>query len=337
MPQGAKVLELIGNQPRTWASYEHSEPLLGKAPYLFTGSGSSYYLAQVAAAICQRLGIAAHAVPAGDIMMEPRVVLAGYATVVTISRSGQTTEAVTAARTAKQSGLTVVAATCREDGEVTTFADQILLADHADDQTVVMIRSFTSMLYQLQRALESALGLSPSLTRTVVDHAASVIARSDALKQDYLMSPPRRTYILGSGVRYGIAQEGALKMQEMAGTSALAFHTLEFRHGPWGPLSAQDMVVLLGQESLASYEASLYRDLTRRTDRIAIIASQRWYEEAQVNPTNISVVLPDNRDLWCGPLAIIPLQMAAWAWTISLGLDPDHPQNLNAVVVLDRD
>ena len=37
---------------------------------------------------------------------------------------------------------------------------------------------------------------------------------------------------LGSGPLYGIAQEGALKLQEMSLSYTQAYHPMEYRHGP---------------------------------------------------------------------------------------------------------
>jgi glucosamine 6-phosphate synthetase-like amidotransferase/phosphosugar isomerase protein len=109
--QGQHTLSEIFSQPQCWSaclrklatSAElHAATQLARpgAEWIFAGCGTSYYLAQAAAASFSYLKLPARAVPASDLLMYPALTLhAGrdYIPVV-ISRSGRTSEAIRAAQ-----------------------------------------------------------------------------------------------------------------------------------------------------------------------------------------------------------------------------------------------
>jgi glucosamine--fructose-6-phosphate aminotransferase (isomerizing) len=73
--------------------------------------------------------------------------------------------------------------------------------------------------------------------------------------------------------------------------------------------------------------------LLSRTDKVIVIAQQEWTDVYNEPP---AIILPSTwSDKALGPLAIIPLQILAWKWTIMVGKDPDHPANITQVVQLD--
>ena len=100
----------IQSQPEAWAAAldllrAHAAELRTLAQagrydsVIFTGCGSPYYLALAAAATFQELtGRPARGVPASEIWLNPRAALAdgGRALLVTLSRSGETTETIRA-------------------------------------------------------------------------------------------------------------------------------------------------------------------------------------------------------------------------------------------------
>ncbi len=331
--QGTQVYDLIQHQALAWQETSpFTIPLPGPGPYVFSGSGSSYYLAQTAAHFALLLGLDARAQASTDVILEPETMLRGTGCLVIISRSGTTTEALWAASRGKEKGWPVVAVTCHAESPLVKVADFTMVSPQGEDHTIVMIKSFSSMLFLLQNSLLLTVGKSEFLDHfsrvvdEVVQHTMAVIP------QVFEPTRPRRLYLLGSGVRFGIAQEGALKAQEMSNQCAMAYVPMEFRHGPWGSVTREDLVVVLGQTRHRSLEHDVVQDLLRRTDKVIGIAQQEWFN---ANPMHPAIVLPANwSDITLGPLAIIPLQILAWHWTIAVGKDPDHPDNITQVVQL---
>ena len=66
---------------------------------------------------------------------------------------------------------------------------------------------------------------------------------------------------LGSGAYYGIACEGALKLQEMSISVSQPFHTMEYRHGPISLADRNMLAILLYGEDAAEEDAKLAAEL----------------------------------------------------------------------------
>ena len=136
---------------------------------------------------------------------------------------------------------------------------------------------------------------------------------------------------LGSGLQYGIANEALLKMKEMSLTNSEAFHFLEFRHGPMSMADEQALVVgLVGDEARDHEERVLSQMKALGAWTLALNAGPGSSSQDNV-PFGEAAPPP-----WTMPaLYLLPLQLMAYHRSISKGLDPDNPSNLEAVVSLD--
>lgn len=336
MEAGNTVRQVIESQPEAWTKVLVDSHAAWDMPgrVLCVGSGTSYYLALVVAALGQKLGLDITAVPTQDVILDSADVLKSVDSVVIISRSGETSEALWSADIAHGAHKRTLAVTCNDKAPLARQVDQAWVFPFGHDHTVVMVRSFTSMLLAFERALAEKAGGAEGLDalQTLAAAAPGFIAGADELIQRLTQSGPRRVYILGAGVRYGVALEGSLKCLEMSNENAAAYGPLEFRHGPWGSVTEEDMVVLLGQTRFARHEHRVLADLAARTGRLLTIAQQSFFDEAA--PVGERLVLPPVDDLWSGPLAVVPLQWLGFYWSLSHGLNPDAPKNLTQVVDL---
>jgi len=122
--RGSHTFAEITSQPEVWtkavaAFWQQAEALKtlwrkgGFERVLFTGCGSTYYLSLAGAALFQQLtGISSRAYPASEIALYPDgVFLPNVKTLlITVSRSGETTETVQAVRVFRErTGSLVVA------------------------------------------------------------------------------------------------------------------------------------------------------------------------------------------------------------------------------------
>ncbi|WP_053957979.1 SIS domain-containing protein [Sulfobacillus thermosulfidooxidans] len=334
--RGTQVYHLIHHQAEAWhATLPWAQPLPFSGPYIFSGSGSSYYLAQTAAHFARFLGLEARAVASTDILLEPEIALRGTGCLIIISRSGTTSEALWALQAAREADWRTVAVTCHPDSPLAAHAEHLILSPEGEDATIVMVQSFSSMLFILQQVLQ----LTATVSRVSEELVAAVddmVQQAEAVIPPLLAAhPPRRLYVLGSGVRYGIAQEGALKAQEMSNQCAMAYAPMEFRHGPWGSITPDDLIVVLGQTRHRSHERTVVRDIAHRQGQVLVIAQPDWHHSgADYSAIQLPASCPD---VALGPLAVIPLQYLAWQWTLLVNKDPDHPVNITQVVELDHD
>jgi glucosamine--fructose-6-phosphate aminotransferase (isomerizing) len=134
-----------------------------------------------------------------------------------------------------------------------------------------------------------------------------------------------RFYFLGSGPRYGLACEVNLKMKEMTLTHSEPFHVLEFRHGPISMAGSTALVTGLLSESNYDHEAAVMQDVQRLGGQTLALG------EAGTDVAFASQLPEAMRNVLYLPIP----QLMGCHRALAKGLNPDRPNNLNAVVKLD--
>jgi len=307
----------------------------------FVGCGSSYYAGMVGEFLFKRFtGISASALPASEFIAYQRPATRRRLAIA-LSRSGETTETVQAARLARRMGFEVLALTNNERSTLAQEAGRHLSIRAGPERSVVMTKTFSCLVYGVEllaagvgvaqktkgadaflRALENVPELS---MKTIVGQAEQV----QRLVRKHLNL---RTIFLGSGANFPVALEAALKLRETSRVSAESFHFLEFRHGPMAEVSDDVLVVAFeprGESSPKHLE--VLREIAKKKGRVVAVTNIR--EAAEMIDDVIE--LPSSLDEWISPpVAIAPLQLFACLYSMALGLNPDKPRNLTKVVKL---
>ncbi|MFG2295842.1 SIS domain-containing protein [Streptomyces sp. NPDC048603] len=181
------------------------------------GCGTSYYMAQAAAALREEAGHGeTDAFPASEFPRHRR-----YDRVVALTRSGTTTEVLDLLAGLRDAGVRTTAVIGDAATPVTSLADELVVLDFADERAVVQTRFATTAL-TLLRAHVGA-------------HTAAVAADGRAALAEPL---PERLVgcgqftFLGRGWSVGVAHEAALKMREASLSWAESYPAMEYRHGP---------------------------------------------------------------------------------------------------------
>jgi fructoselysine-6-P-deglycase FrlB-like protein len=179
------------------------------------GCGTSHHMAAAYAAAREAAGagetdaFAASELPRGR----------AYDAVLAISRSGTTTEVVTALRATPSVptyALVGVAGT-----PIATSVDNAVVLDFADEASVVQTRFATTALVYLLAALQLD-----------VEAAADDAERALGAELPVRVDGTHSFVFLGRGWTVGLAAEAALKLREAALAWAEAYPALEYRHGP---------------------------------------------------------------------------------------------------------
>lgn len=307
---------------------------------IFTGCGSTYYLSRSAAEIFKgETGALVSAYPASDLYLFPDLVLTKDISrmLVTISRSGETSETLRAADQfhARDHGP-VFAITCYEGSPLVKKASVSLIAREAHEKSVAQTRSFSSMLVAAKglAALLAGRSLSSRFLQ-LPELGADLISSHHELSRRLGSDPTfERFFFLGSGPLYGLACEAMLKMKEMSLSYSEAFQFLEFRHGPMSMVNKDTLIVGLLSETAFDHEARLLSDMRKMGAKVFAITPI----ELSMGHADHQVVLPGGlSDLERGALYLPLLQLLAFYRSVSKGLNPDKPFNLTAVVNLDLD
>ncbi|MDF2265223.1 SIS domain-containing protein [Streptomyces coacervatus] len=216
------VEDELTSQPECWIrAASQADRYRGVLPapgerVAIVGCGTSYFMAQAAAALREGAGqgetdaFAASEFPYGR----------PYDRVVALTRSGTTTEVL--GLLGKLRGHTrTTAITADPDTPVMAAADDVVVLDYADERSVVQTRFATTAL----TLLRAHLGLH---TDTVVTDARTALATP---LPEGLVACTQFTF-LGRGWTVGLANEAGLKMREASLAWTEAYPAMEYRHGP---------------------------------------------------------------------------------------------------------
>ena len=298
---------------------------------IFTGCGSTYYLSLAAASIFQQLTrCPSRGLPASEVWLNPTssYMATGKQLLVAVSRSGETTETLRAVDAFKEREHgTVLTISCYPDSTLMQQGDLNLALPPAQEQSIAQTRAFSS-LYLAAATLAAICAGRDDL----LGQMERLPAIAERLLGDYTGHARRigadptfdRFYFLGSGARYGLAAELSLKMKEMSLSHSEPFHFLEFRHGPMSMVTPTTLIIgLLSTENEVHERAVL--DEMRSSGASLFTLGER----------SADVAFASGLDETIQSVLNLPLvQMLAFERSVSKGLNPDQPYNLNAVVKL---
>jgi glucosamine--fructose-6-phosphate aminotransferase (isomerizing) len=338
--KGYHTRQEILSQPEAWSAAlevltaeRHGIQDLGKVHFdqiIYTGCGSTYYLALAAASLTQALtGSLCRAFPASELWLNPQSSFTRAKTLlVAVSRSGETTETLQACNsflTDRRGELLTLS--CYEDMLLAKMGSFNLVLPSGQEQSVAQTRAFSTLylatvalacLWADRQDLFDSLSHLPEVGRQLLNNHA-------CLASELGCDPGlERFYWLGSGARHGLACELSLKMKEMSLTHSEPFHFMEFRHGPKSMVTPSTLVVGLRSTVNGPYEAAMLADVRSLGGRVLDIAE---------DGTDIRFASGLNeviRDVLYLPVG----QLIAFERSLSKGLNPDRPSNLDSVVKL---
>lgn len=306
-------------------------------PWVFVGCGTSYYLAQAAAAsFVELLGAPASAAPASEILLRPELVfprgVKGYFPVL-ISRSGHTSEVLQVADYFIAQGREFLAVTC--DGQELAQTTDYLMRLNVVEHSTVMTSSFTSMLLGLQYLAARTAGNEqfikdlnslPLRLRGLLDRYASTV-------ESFARHNWENFAFLGQGPLFPIACESALKVMESSSSYAEFFHTLEFRHGPKSVAGPETLVGGLVSESGLDSELPVLLEMKQLGSQIFAIVNEAPAHLREAADLLIELNLPVS-ELARTAAYVVWGQLLGSYRGLEKGLDPDNPKNLSRVVTI---
>jgi glucosamine--fructose-6-phosphate aminotransferase (isomerizing) len=349
---GSGTMQEIVSQTQAWSgSLQHFksssilQTVLDKtsAPteWLFVGCGTSFYLAEAVAASWKILtGQSARAVAASEILLFPALTLLSPANLqaVVISRSGSTSEAVRAAAVLRnEHRIPTLGLTCTPDSPLEAACDLTIRISSADETSMVMTRSFTSMLLVMQylAAVKSgAKEFCAALESVANQFAPSLPALAEKLDVFTAKHSFEDYVFLSQGPFYGIAREAALKVTEMSCSYSQAFHTLEFRHGPKSIVSAATCLMFFISQQGTAAECEVLAEM-KNLGGVILAVCNRANETIRSASDLVFELGLDVPDLATLAPSIVPAQLLGCYTGIKKGLNPDAPKNLTRVVLLD--
>ncbi len=140
--------------------------------------------------------------------------------------------------------------------------------------------------------------------------------------------------LLGYGITYGVALEGALKIREINYISAEAMYSSEFKHGPLSIVGDKYPVIYIVAPEDKYYMISHVSEVECRNGTPIVIGEYITGLDKHVKPDDYFEI-PKSSQLISPILATIPLQLLALYMSIERGIDPDYPRNLSKTLTVD--
>jgi len=346
--KGKFTIDAIIEQPSVWKStiklIEDNEKEIRSFftnidHVVFTGCGSNYYMSLASAVHFQHFtGIPSRGVPASEIFLYPVALFNGLTNVlvITLCRSGETTEVVKAIDFANNSAhCKTLYIGCYPKSTVAGMCSFNIAISEAQEESVVTTKSYTSMFLAVQmiagiigenKEYIQELKSLPDYGRKIIDNFHKGIK---SLSYDNF----NQFVFLGSGPFYGIACESMLKMKEMALVPSDAFHSLEFRHGPKSILSNNMLVIQFLSDTARQYEVHLIKEIRSLNGKIMVICEKS--ETAIKRNTDFLFEIDTKSNELARSILYLPItQLLAFYKASSKGIDVDTPKNLNHYVTL---
>jgi glucosamine--fructose-6-phosphate aminotransferase (isomerizing) len=306
-------------------------PAGGFEQVIFTGCGSTHYLSNAAVSVFQELtGRSADSMPSSELWLSPssNCVKNSDTLLVAVSRSGETSETLRACeRFRGDCKGKIVTLVCNPNAPLSELGDLNLVFPSSMEKSVAQTKAFSTLYLATIVTCAIWAGITniydllsplPGLGKHLIENFYSKASEyGNHLRFD-------RIYFLGSAGRFGLARELSLKMKEMTLTHSEAFHFLEFRHGPKAMVTPSTLVVGLLSETNAEHEQSVFEDIENLGGEVIGIGENN----ADINFNSGMEEVYRN-------ILYLPFgQMLAYERSMAKGLDPDRPNNLDAVVKL---
>ncbi len=264
-----------------------------------------------------------------------------------ISQSGETADTLGSLRMAKARGVRTLAVCNVPGSSMTREADAVLMTSAGPEVGVASTKAFTAQIVALflmaleagrargvvsveqARALLTDLARLPALAEDLLGKEAAVhrLAERFQASVDF--------FVLGRGVYYPVALEGALKLKEIAYVRAEAFAAGEMKHGPLALVDQTTTTIALAPMGVTHAKMlSTIEEVKAREGTVLAVCSQG--DEAIPPRVDWTFpVLPAVSE-WLMPcLVVIPLQLFAYHMAVLRGCDVDRPRNLAKSVTVE--
>jgi glucosamine--fructose-6-phosphate aminotransferase (isomerizing) len=268
--------------------------------------------------------------------------------IVAITQSGETTDTIFAVKYAKTFGTKVLAVTNVVGSSITRIADHTIITQAGPEIGVAATKTFMVQLTALAQ-LALVLGeMTGNVDRKLLEEKrenlrklpeiiSEVISRNEEQARHLagMFYNSSSLLFLGRGISQATAEEGALKLKEIAYNHAEAYSAGQSKHGPIALVHDGYPVVFIAprDETRNRLIGNIMEMKARGATIIAVI--EKGDEELE-SLSDYLFTIPKGVDSEFSVMPyIVPLQLFSYYMARRKGYDPDKPRNLaKSVTVL---
>ena len=261
-----------------------------------------------------------------------------------VTQSGETADTLSAVKEIHLKGGSVYGVVNVVGSSIARECGKGVYIHSGPEQAVASTKAFTNMvaalsMFALQvgrsratskeqgRELINGLQEIPHLIEEYLDNQGPILEAVEMIKD------AKSVLFLGRGISAPVANEGALKLMEIAYIPCLAYPAGEMKHGPIALLEEGSPVVFIApNDHVKTKTISAIHECRARGAKIILIheAGDEIAEEA-----DISIPVPRVHPMLSPLLTVIPTQLIAYHTALARDCNVDRPRNLAKSVTVE--
>ena len=331
------------------------------ANYLFsadeifiTAAGTSYYASLAGKFIITRfLGKYVHAIECSEFQNELCDCLKNNTVIIAVSQSGETVDTIEAIRWAKNvkgKNVKVLTITNVVGSSITRYSDYVIVTQAGPEIGVAATKTYVTQVLTLALiGLEIAKLRKIELEEEIEKYYDALRATPDII-QDFLennvellknivntLEKSAQFFFLARGISIATAQEGGLKLKEVACRFIEGYSAAHAKHGPISLVRAGFPVIFVAPpDETYNRLVGNVMEFKARGGKIISVVVEDDKTIANLSDMVIRIPQPGNNyyNLF-SPITFTPaLQLLAYYASLYHGLDPDKPLNLSKTVTV---
>ncbi|MGH1568832.1 MAG: glutamine--fructose-6-phosphate transaminase (isomerizing) [Nitrosopumilus sp.] len=290
-----------------------------------TGSGTSYHISVIAKYLFSRFaGKKVEHVMSSEMKYSSRYIIPN-STLFAISQSGESADVLEAVSVGKEKNATILSMVNSNNSALARESIFSIGLNCGPEIGVAATKSFTSQMAILYKIADKLCDGCLTIDFKTISKAYAEIL-SDTSKIKELCKSIKNIsslFVIGRGIHYPLAKEGALKIKEITYVHAEGIAGGELKHGPLALMDSSTYVIVISpdDDSYVDNISSIHEIKSRGAKVIGISNTH--------NPNyDYWIEIPTVRKELYPLVEIIPLQLIAYYLALEKGIDPDYPKNL---------
>jgi glucosamine--fructose-6-phosphate aminotransferase (isomerizing) len=256
------------------------------------------------------------------------------ALVIGVSQSGRAEDVCEVLKSANEQGMTTVAITNYKDSLLGTNAKYHLFCNAGEEKSIAATKTFTSQMYLLallcamwseNKELNNALEAIPAQFEKALDYLPQSVEEQVAKLLDY-----KEAVVLGRGLAYPIALEGALKILETNKMKVKGYTISDFYHGPVAQLHEGDLAIVLAQTGVMLPDGI---KMPKKLDTVKANSVIITDDKELANSENAIYIESTGSEYSLMFLMALTVQLIALKLVIAKGIDPDKSDAIAKITV----
>ena len=255
--------------------------------------------------------------------------------VIGVSQSGRAADCIAVLDSAKADGAITVAVTNNTDSPMAAAAKYHLYCAAGPEVSIAATKTFTAQALLLASLAAVWAGNDTFLTelknvyKAVNDLLTNGTNEIEALAEKY--KTISGAIVLGRGVSYPIALEGALKMLETNKLRMKGYPVSDFHHGPVAQVKPGDLMILLAPTGVC------FDDCTVMAKKLVDIGADVLVltdgKSGKIDGTSTLILPFTGSELTAPFVEVLVFQMLACKMTEKRGIDPDLAGVINKITI----